>query len=893
MAYENLRLSYPNFCIGPQIGTFCTINQDTATTTMLVKNDTGTLISSFTLSSNIINEVVGFEYVGPKDLTGMLDDLTFFTAERVSSTSIVIKRWEVRTSNSTLNLKQQIVKSDTGNYRYNVSSVCFESYERSFNGANPGSINYIDMDSTSRITSGMRLFLGPSNDADNIDATETAIVNYVSGSRVYLLSNLVNQYISGDSISFYKYTYVFSSLGYAGDTTKGSLFQLNAANGNVNSVVYDGLYQGITASRWSGYMSAVGATHANNLVYINPYNYFSNIRSQTLNNLEDDKISVIDLEDIAFSDTAIYKLMGKINLRDDVGEEDTYSWSDYNYQLDTILPYTNTIQIYTDKFKLIGENDTTTLNVKVNDQFGVGLLGVTVQFYRNGGDTGAVFDPVDGQVITDSNGEATIDYTSGDSYEGATELQARATGGSPNTGSQYVWENILVFTNLDAENSVRAYQRDAGGDFSIFSYVVRQINNNWSLDYPIFCRTYFTSPGGNWYYESPNASQVSTYLPHLPVGDDDGPVQSFLGFEETGGDIIPGTDHLLRQVSDASGETLVFQLDEFESNTNALRQIADASHDLQISQLKMSYHTSWVDGIAYTDLFTDVSINQFIFVEDAIPQFWSEKNPKGTNIWIRLRPYAFSLNPATLVFYMREVSYVGDTGYVDMFSYLTINTFDAGGGLLGLDITCDPPEEFHHNGVVYVRIEVYDIAPVPNFIWTYYYFSIVPDYKAPYLENLSPAREQNNVAVNSNVYFEIKDLGAGVDIDTLEVSVNSKIVVPDVTRVDNYHYLINYDPSSNFPYNKTMTVNVKVADLSPYDNYLNDGYKFYTARSSAVWFTEETPGRCTRGVSPYSGVRFVVLGAGDGVDRDTIRLQIFEKDKTNESSIVPIVYRVS
>jgi hypothetical protein len=27
-----------------------------------------------------------------------------------------------------------------------------------------------------------------------------------------------------------------------------------------------------------------------------------------------------------------------------------------------------------------------------------------------------------------------------------------------------------------------------------------------------------------------------------------------------------------------------------------------------------------------------------------VPKFWSEKNPTDTNIWIRLRPFAFSLN---------------------------------------------------------------------------------------------------------------------------------------------------------------------------------------------------------------------------------------------------------
>ena len=104
---------------------------------------------------------------------------------------------------------------------------------------------------------------------------------------------------------------------------------------------------------------------------------------------------------------------------------------------------------------------------------------------------------------------------------------------------------------------------------------------------------------------------------------------------------------------------------------------------------------------------------------------------------------------------------------------------------------------------------------------------------------------------------------------------------------------MTYNPTEDFAYDKTIIVNVKVADSSDQANYLNYSYRLYTPASDEVWFTEEYPDRCTRGLSPYSSVRFVVLGTGSGVDRDTIRVQILEQDKTDEVDIVPIVYRIS
>ena len=98
MAFENVNFKYPNFCIGPQTGTFCSINQDTVTTLLQIKNESGGTVGDYSLSSNILNDLMSVEYVGPIDLTGMLDDLTFFTLEKIDEDTCIIKRYETRES---------------------------------------------------------------------------------------------------------------------------------------------------------------------------------------------------------------------------------------------------------------------------------------------------------------------------------------------------------------------------------------------------------------------------------------------------------------------------------------------------------------------------------------------------------------------------------------------------------------------------------------------------------------------------------------------------------------------------------------------------------------------------------------------------------------------------
>jgi len=360
-------------------------------------------------------------------------------------------------------------------------------------------------------------------------------------------------------------------------------------------------------------------------------------------------------------------------------------------------------------------------------------------------------------------------------------------------------------------------------------------------------------------------------------------------FQFPGGDWVgvspPSSDAFsVKQILDVDSDVWLDQISKDFSTETPLNQDKEVSDFYQLSQLYISRHLS--TGNKDTAL-----IDQFQFIEDAIPAFWSEKNSVDTNIWIRLRPFAFSLNQSTLVFKVRELWYGGDTGYIDVTSSCVIYTYDAGGGLLGLDITYNPSVSFHHNSVIYVSLEVYDVAPAPNIILTDYWFRIIPDYRAPYIENETPTREEEDVLVSTDIEFDVIDAGEGVDISTLTMYVNNRLVIPTTSGISGGYHVF-YNPPSDFYYGEHVEIFVNIRDIG--GNLLHDAWRFYCSGSTGPWIDRDsfTPIHCSKGVyRKVTGISVNVYAIdGTGLDSDSVLVTIGGKDRN--IAMTPIVYRI-
>lgn len=933
--YENIDIKYPNFCLGPQAGTLCTIDMTNAQTVLRVKNLAGSNIVDYTFSSNIITDDVKIEYIGPYNLSSMVDDLTFFTFERVSATSCLIKRWQTRVAYRELLLKEQVVKYSSGDEKFDATAFAVEFYHRSFAKPNE-SYNYIVMSNTEDIKNGTKLFLGPSTDTTNPGVTEkhtvSSVVTYGDEERVYLTDNIQYQYATGDTISVYNYVYVVSQLGYAGDTTKGTIYKLDAYSWSTVQRSSRSWYKRISSARWCPVAGAIAGIVGTNMLFLRPYNSYLNWRSMYLRNVTANQSTVFPVHDVVFDQQSIYKLQERTTRVDDYGTRTDYSWDSYNYQEDTLLPYNSSVVTWLEQSVLTGYNKNVDINTQVRDQFHVSLRDVTLNFYMDG-DPDALFDPLSGIATTDENGRAVMNFRSGADYTGHTEITVRAQNGSTVHGSSYVWtaNNIITYPTFDEVLTLiwLEYSCEGSGWTRLINEVYAKFgqddlgNDVWlPPEVVLLCKTFFTSPGGDWGPASSDSymgtEEIKEWLPQLYLGDG---VQTDSVFSGNRGGMgftiadwdVEGTFFI--------GDRLTLH-DNFEAE-NSFTSVTDflVSHGakpidlpegttswpptcilyqpeeagaLQISQLNLSLHTHWVDAEAQDELWTYVDVDQFVFVEDAVPAFWSEKNPIDTNIWIRLRPFAFSLDSTTFRMWVREISPFGDTGYYEVTDSVVLETFDAGGGVLGLEATYNPSEDFDHDATVYVRIEVYDEAYTPNFVYTDYWFMVTPDYKAPYLTNLSPSRGQMFVAVDQEIYFEIVDEGAGIDFDNIEVLLNSRLLkAPELSieQVNRKLARVTYTPPEPLYFGKEYKVAVKANDVSYQENRLNDSYYFYTVDSSGVYITDPTPGICKRGMQRFEDVSVVVLADGTGVDKDSIRMQVFNKDVSPK--VIPIIYRIS
>ncbi|MHA2342305.1 MAG: hypothetical protein ACXADW_10540, partial [Candidatus Hodarchaeales archaeon] len=564
-----------------------------------------------------------------------------------------------------------------------------------------------------------------------------------------------------------------------------------------------------------------------------------------------------------FDSTSIYRLQGKITVRDDNGDKTTTNWvtggNGYNYHRDTITSYTLSIDITTAS-GIISHGRINIFDAIVRDQFNSGISGRTLTFESDETGTNAYFfdlslPGVEDNTVgpTDASGRISIGYKSdtyaigaGDDVELVT-IKAKTDGGSLDIGSSWIWDELemplskrFVYTQ-----GLMTQLYDFDSDL-----LLQQFDDEFTSDTLLRTLTKFQFPGGHW---------------------------------DAGG-APSDTTKAITQLADFESEDRIIQVDNNFENELPIRQLLNASNDLQISQTYVSRHLL----TGHTDT---VVINQFKFTETLIPPAWSEKNPVDTNIYQKINPYGFSLNAGSLVYKLREVSYAGDTGYYTI-TPTTVSGFDAGEELTGLEIFYDPPQSFRNNAIVYVYIEVYDVAPTPNILILDYWFKIIPDFQAPYITNESPAREAEDISLNTNISFDLLDAGGGVDINTLEFYVNNRLKTAVPSAISG-GYTISYNPTTDFFYGETVEITVKVDDID--GNTLYDMWRFYCIGSTGPWIDVDSfyPRQCQEGIRRKTDyVSANIYGIDDtGVDRSSILIHIGGKERNVK--IKPIIYRSS
>lgn len=868
MVQENILAQQANFCIAPLLGTFATVDTTTTTARLLIKNSTGVTTVSYTFNPNIAQntEIYYLDYIGPRDLSALQSGMIFFTMESNLTSSVSIKKWNLDKDNTRLNLDYTITKASSGYETISSRAMAVGRYYTNLSLTTVTGTGSIVLDNVDNVVSGTRLYVGPSSNTSYLGNYEEVTATSISGTTVYITSNtgtpLHSYFNIGDPVTYLGNIYLFSDVGHGVDTSRGEMFVLDNYTGETLATHNSALYNAVKTSNYGlPYYNSVAIVKGSELIYIDITD-FSIMKSSRMNVTKINSNTVLDVKAIAFTLSDIYRLQKSKMMRSDTGAFSEITWTTYNYHADSSYRYSDCVVLYAERRRL-GNEQSTTIYARVIDQYGMGISNKTVHFNKEYGDTGGTWSDVNKEATTDINGVGTIVYTSA-WYNSSLasiinediKITAYTDGANILTGSIYVWASMIIY--LDAKYVLDNPNVTGLGVPAIVQKIDSKSSTVITKQLASFLSTFILKslsklkmPGGQEYYQ--DLAIVA----------------------------------IIKQLKNFEGDCFLTQR-KLLTGASGLKQLTTHIGSTALSQTYISRH---LPAGSNKD---NVFIAQFRFLIDAVPVPFSNKNNVNSTIWLRLAPYGFDLNKSTLVFKVREFSYAGDTEFIDysLSPLLVVTEFDAGGGLLGLDVLFTPPEYFHNDAIVYVYLSVYDNAIPANKIEFDYWFSVIPDYKAPFITNESPSRDAENVPVDTDIVFDILDSEVGVDITSLDLYINNRIKQFTYEVITN-GYRVTYTNTTTYYYKQTIEIAVQVNDSSGQANVLYDMWKFEIIDSVAPIVDVDNfyPPVCVRGFKTRTThVNFNIYDGGNGLDVDSIELLV--DNISREYNVTPIIKRI-
>jgi hypothetical protein len=455
MSYENISFRKRNLAMVDGYFYMMDENQDA----MIVKTDDGTQAYSYPLDTTISNQVVSMEY----------DGRNFWTMENPDSDDCLIKRWNFE--NYVLKQRDEFEINRNASHRFDSNAMTVEHYhlhiKTDVNAPSSTIQMYMpftkqaEFDLVSQLQSGFTISLGPNRNGQREDISVNSVSVSVTGSNETIYTVNLNGTTTydydgptasgtdytdaeryGDPASFYSTIWLFNNYnGLSSDT--GALYSMSAYTemGGLSKVeggeyqgvdactffdvpnyIFDRTWQdptsGISSSRWHRFHSIVYA-RTTNLIFLNPEDLNDSRGSMTIDNVESDQATVIDLYDMTMEGVNIYRLQRKATY---YGTTYTFANNTYNYQLSTLEPFITSISLRANPAILPANGvSSSRITAIVKDQFNLPLVSKPVTFTEDD-PNGSLSTP--NPASTDIDGTAYINYQAGNS---AREVKITAT----------------------------------------------------------------------------------------------------------------------------------------------------------------------------------------------------------------------------------------------------------------------------------------------------------------------------------------------------------------------------------------------------------------------------------------------------------------------------------
>jgi hypothetical protein len=414
MAYENIQTKYRNFTGGDGYFYYFDHAQDN----LVVKTDDGNIAFTYPLDTAIANEVVSLEF----------DGHNFWTLENPGG-SIIIRRWEL--DNYVCTLQNTFTKTNDGSNTYDSSAMTVEHYHFAFGAdetTGESNISTTDpegiiTDISSKVSSGMRVYFGPSTETGYEGDTEDFSVISAGTDFIVINGTTSSKYKASDPITTYKYIWMFND--YNGLAAEGALYKFDAYTGSYITKFGGNEYDNIEACTFAVIPEGLSSV-VNALAYVRGSNMlFTNVDSPTLenygsmamDNINANEIDILTVYDLMIYENNVYRLQRQATY---YGSTTTFSDSAYSYQLATLTSFVHSISLQAVPAVIPADTGVSTslITAVVKSQFLLAISGRQVDFADD--------DPVgylsDTAVITDSSGVAQTTY-----YSGSTAREVKIT----------------------------------------------------------------------------------------------------------------------------------------------------------------------------------------------------------------------------------------------------------------------------------------------------------------------------------------------------------------------------------------------------------------------------------------------------------------------------------
>ena len=215
-------------------------------------------------------------------------------------------------------------------------------------------------------------------------------------------------------------------------------------------------------------------------------------------------------------------------------------------------------------------------------------------------------------------------------------------------------------------------------------------------------------------------------------------------------------------------------------------------------------------------------IASFTCIDDTTSPWLSVKNPAenssnialNSNVYFELDDDLSGVNLNTLNVYFDTTTQVVLSGLFQ--AGYTGTTIDDGAG--GYDVTINPDTNFSFGQSVEVSVQVYDIANNAMPAVNYNFIAAL----TPQVSGQAPAPAENNVPLDSDIFFRIDDYDDDYDSTSLYVTIEGDAAILGGALQVGFSGAITYDttganvtinPGSNFTYGQVVDLTIDASDL--------------------------------------------------------------------------------